>query len=42
MRVVETEAKTQEEAVQAALAELGLEEDQVDVEVLSKEHRGGI
>jgi spoIIIJ-associated protein len=42
MRVVETEAKTQEEAVQAALTELGLEEDQADVEVLSKEHRGGI
>jgi len=42
MRVVETEAKTQEEAIQAALTELGLAADEVDVEVLLKEHRGGI
>ena len=42
MRAIETEGKTEEEAVEAALTELGLQHDQVQVEVLAQEHRGGI
>lgn len=42
MRAVETEGKTEDEAVEAALSQLGVARDQVDVDVLSEEHRGGI